>query len=115
MSQDGAEPFLQEMRMLISKGLKHFVRRNRDGKSYIQMLADLGLTSIEEAWDYVLELTKEHYISGPQKDLRDGPDGPLVIWVFKMNINGIPTYVKLKNETAERGCVCISFHPDEPS
>lgn len=38
----------------------------------------------------------------------------LVIWVFKNEINGIMAYIKLKDETERRGCVCLSFHEDEP-
>lgn len=32
-------------------------------------------------------------------DHQDGPGSPLVVWVFKMEINGVIAYIKLKIET----------------
>jgi hypothetical protein len=113
MSQDGAEAFLQRMFVLISKGRRQFIRRTRNGKDYLQMLAELGLTSIDAAWELVLGLEGVHYTSGPDSDYDAGPNGPLVVWTFKMDVNGILTYIKLKDDTEARGCVCMSFHQDE--
>lgn len=101
------------MEPLIISGKRHFVNRNRNGKKALQMLADLGINSFDEAWNLVLQLDQTHYWSGPEPDDKD-PTGPLVIWVFKVEIDGIITYIKLKDETHNRGCVCLSFHEDEP-
>lgn len=114
MSQAESELFLQKMHTLIRSGQRDFVRRTRDGKTYLQQLLELRITSIDAAWDLVLELNSSHYFKGPVIDHRDGPGSPLDVWVFKMEINGDTAYIKLKDETAQRGCVCISFHRDEP-
>jgi hypothetical protein len=113
MSKEQSKQFLEQMLELVRNGQRSFVRRTRNGKSYIQMLADLGLTSIDEAWECVLNLNDSHYYDGPDFD-RDDPSAGQVIWIFKMDINGTMTYIKLKDETSKRGCVCLSFHEDEP-
>lgn len=113
MSKEDSEQFLQNMKELVRKGQRHFVKRTRYGKNYIQMLADIGLTSIDEAWECVLQLEKDHYCKGPEIDYIDGPESAKVVWIFKMDINETTTYIKLKDETAKRGCVCLSFHEDE--
>lgn len=107
------EQFLAKMKEFIRTGRRHFVARTRNGVSYLQHLADLGLTDVEEAWECVLDLEPPHYHSGPSPDYGDIASG-LVIWVFKNEINGIMAYIKLKDETERRGCVCLSFHEDEP-
>lgn len=107
------DDFLKRMKELVRKGKRHFVKRMRDGKSYVQQLADLGLSSIDEAWECVLQLNETHYASGPESDHRDGPGSPKVVWKFKMEINEVTAYIKLKDETEGRGCVCMSFHEDE--
>lgn len=61
----------------------------------------------------MLVLKDTHYFSGPGID-RDDPSCGRVVWVFKTEINGMITYIKLKDETAGRGCVCLSFHEDCP-
>ncbi|MFD3271896.1 hypothetical protein ACE3MS_17540 [Paenibacillus dendritiformis] len=71
------------------------------------------MPDVEEAWECVLDLEPTHYHSGPSPDYGDIASG-LVIWVFKNEINGIMAYIKLKDETERRGCVCLSFHEDEP-
>ncbi|CAH8248476.1 hypothetical protein WJ0W_007144 [Paenibacillus melissococcoides] len=113
MSHLSVEEFLTKMKELIRTGRRHFVARTRNGVSYLQHLADLGLTDVEEAWECVLELEAIHYHSGPSRDHGDAASGR-VIWVFKTEINGIMAYIKLKDETVRRGCVCLSFHEDEP-
>ena len=106
------EQFLEKMHELVRNGKRYFVRRNRKGVSYIQQLADLGLASVDEAWDIVLELKVEHRVSGPEFDRDDSTCGK-VVWVFKMDVNGLIAYIKLKDEELKRGCVCLSFHEDE--
>lgn len=114
MSHLSTEQFLAKMKELIRTGRRHFVARTRNGVSYLQHLADLGLTDVEEAWECVLELEPIHYHSGPSPDYGDASSSGRVIWVFKSEINGIVAYIKLKDETDRRGCVCLSFHEDEP-
>lgn len=114
MEKDTAESFLLRMHELINLGKRQFISRTRNGKNATQQLADLGLSSVEEVWSCVLDLNESHYFSGPDYDRRDGADSPLVIWVFKMDVNDNMTYIKLKDDTANRGCVCMSFHIDEP-
>ncbi|MCM3800387.1 hypothetical protein M4A92_17695 [Caldibacillus thermoamylovorans] len=60
-------------------------------------------------WDEALKLTPNDYCDGPVVD-RDKPQDGKVIWIFKKNINGIITYIKVKIDY--RGCVCLSFHED---
>lgn len=100
------------MHGLVHNGKRYFVRRTKNGISYIQQLANLGLSSVDEAWEIVLELNTSHYKSGPEYD-RDDPGCGKVVWIFKMEVNGILTYIKLKDEVSKRGCVCLSFHEDE--
>lgn len=113
MIEDQTEQFLQKMKGLVRNGKRYFVRRNRKGIPYIQQLADLGLTGVEEAWEVVLMLTKEHWFKGPEEDWDDRQAGE-VVWVFKMEVNGTLAYIKLKDEELKRGCVCLSFHEDQP-
>jgi hypothetical protein len=105
LSKEASEDFLLQMKELINKGQRHFVRRTIDGENYLQQLLRVGLTDIEEAWNCVLQLEKEHYCDGPDIDHRDGPGSPKVVWIFKMEINGILTYIKLKDEREDRGFI----------
>lgn len=111
MNQE-TEQFLKKMHELVRNGKRYFVRRTRNGVSYIQQLADLGITSVDEAWDIILDLKASHCISGPEYD-RGDPQSGEVVWIFKMDVNGLITYIKLKDEYLKRGCVCLSFHEDE--
>lgn len=113
MSKELSGECLLQMHELIRNGQRYFVKRTIRRISYIQMLADLGLTSVDEAWECVLKLNETHYFSGPEFDL-DDPSCGKVIWVFKTDINNMTTYIKLKDETSGRGCVCLSFHEDNP-
>lgn len=56
MSDLSTEQFLAKMKEFIRTGRRHFVARTRNGVSYLQHLADLGLTDVEEAWECVLTL-----------------------------------------------------------
>jgi len=113
MCEETAEPFLRRMVDLIISGRKHFVRRNRSGKTAIQMLAKLGITSFDEAWEIVIALSSKEYFRGPVVDRDDPPGSPPRLFIFKIEVNGILTYIKLKDDTENRGCVCLSFHEDE--
>jgi len=112
MEQELTEAFLDKMGLMIRNDKRYFARRTRNGKSFIQQLADLGLTSVDEAWEQTLKLNSVHWYRGPEID-RDDPERGLVVWTFKMEINDLVTYIKLKDEEDVRGCVCISFHEDE--
>ena len=108
------ESTLSKLQEMIRKGNRHFVRRNRNGRDYLHQLFALGLTNIDEAWNCVLELTISNYYSGPHYDDKDiERKQGRIIWVYKVNINGTTAYIKLKDETELRGCVCLSFHEDE--
>jgi len=115
MSSQASEVFLQQMYELIRRGHRHFVRRDRSGKNSIQQLADLGLTGFDEAWDCILTLNKSHYFSGPEYDHLDTSRSEgRVVWVFKIEINGIMAYIKLKEDKFGPRCKCMAFHEDEP-
>ncbi|WP_298829952.1 hypothetical protein [uncultured Planococcus sp.] len=113
MEEDEKAAALEKFQMMIRNGNRYFVRRNRNGVPYIQQLADLGLTNIEEAWEVVLNLEVGHCTGGPQYDWDDRSLGK-VVWIYKVEVNGVITYIKLKDEESNRGCVCISFHEDQP-
>lgn len=112
MSTVTVEAFLTNMKELIRLGKRHFVRRNRNGLTYVQQLAILRIASVEEAWECVLQLETGNFHSGPSYDYGDPEPRERVLWVFKVEINNVLTYIKLKDETALRGCVCLSFHED---
>lgn len=113
MEEDEKVIALNKFQMMIRSGKRYFVRRNRNGVSHIQQLADLGLTNIEEAWEIILELEVGHCVGGPQYDWDDRSLGR-VVWIYKVEVNEIITYIKLKDEESSRGCVCISFPEDQP-
>lgn len=115
MDSESVEEFLREMHDLIQKKHRHFVRRDRNGKNYIQQLAELGIGSIDEAWAYILKLEGKHRHSGPEYDHTDtGRSEGKVIWTFKMEVNGQFAYIKLKLVSSGPRCRCMAFHVDEP-
>jgi hypothetical protein len=112
MNEEQSEQFLKKMHGLIRNGKRYFVKRTRNGDSFIQQLAELGLSSVDKAWEIVLELKEDHCVGGPEYD-RDHPGCGKVVWKFKTEVNGTLAYVKLKDEEKKRGCICLSFHEDE--
>lgn len=78
MSQEQSGKFLEHMQELVRNGKRYFVRRTINGISYIQILADLGLTSVDEAWECVLQLKDMHYFSGPDIDWDDPGSGMVI-------------------------------------
>lgn len=111
-----AKSFLDKIKTLVKQKHRYFVPRTYpEGKGYLECLAKLGLESVDEAWEYILELDSENYFSGPEKDFTDNSNSQAeVIWTFKTKIEGKTTYIKLKDEKERRGCVCLSFHLDNP-
>lgn len=112
---DQRKAFLREAKQLISKGKRDFIKRTYDHPSgtkvkWKEALLDIGLTSPEQAWDEALKLSPKHYIDGPCQDA-DRPGEGKVIWIFKKEVNGVLTYIKVKIDS-KRGCVCLSFHED---
>jgi hypothetical protein len=106
--------FLREVKRLISRGQKDFIKRTYDHPSgtkvrWIEALMEIGLTNPEQAWDEALKLSPSHYVDGPCVDV-DRPKDGKVIWIFKKEVNGVLTYIKMKID--RRGCVCLSFHKD---
>ncbi|MGL4821249.1 MAG: hypothetical protein ACRC5C_14950 [Bacilli bacterium] len=104
--------FLREAKQRISVGQRDFIKRTYTHPSgrtvkWIEALMDIGLTDLGQCWQEILDLGPEHYDSGPHVD-RDFSQH--TVWVFKKEINGRLTYIKLKID--ERGCVCLSFHED---
>lgn len=115
MSAEFSKLFLAKMKSLIAQGERHFVPRTYpDGTRYIEHLARLGMESIDEAWDYIMQLNECNYVDGPSIDATSKPPSKdLVVWEFKTEVNSKIAYIKLKDDS-KRGCVCISFHEDEP-
>lgn len=113
-TEEEKKAFLREAKQLISKGKKDFIKRTYDhpvGKKvkWIEALLDIGLTGVEQMWDETLQLTPDDYKDGPVVD-NDRPHDGKIIWIFKKEVNGALTYIKLKIDN--RGCVCLSFHED---
>ncbi|MGH0593619.1 hypothetical protein ACQVPY_15175 [Bacillus pretiosus] len=114
MNSNGEIEFLRKAKKLISSGKKDFIKRTYDHPSgrkvrWKEALLDIGLTTPEQAWDETLQLTPGDYIDGPCEDTDRTADGK-VIWIFKKEVNGVLTYIKMKID--HRGCVCLSFHED---
>jgi hypothetical protein len=110
----GKIAFLREAKQLISRGKKDFIKRTYDHPNghkvrWIEALLDIGLTNPTQAWDEVLKLVPNDCVDGPCID-SDRPEDGKVIWIFKKDINGVLTYIKMKID--HRGCVCLSFHKD---
>jgi hypothetical protein len=61
--------FLYEVKKLVSQGRRQFVKRKGykvpDGQTinYVQALLELDIADVNEAWEYVLNLTPAHYHS----------------------------------------------------
>ncbi|MDR6120620.1 hypothetical protein QFZ87_000217 [Bacillus sp. SLBN-46] len=114
MSHNSEKIFLREAKQLISRGKKDFIKRTYDHPSgrkvkWIEALLEIGLTSVHQCWDEALKLTPNDYVDGPCVD-NDRPQDGKVIWIFKKEVNGVLTYIKMKID--HRGCVCLSFHKD---
>lgn len=106
--------FLREAKQLISKGKRDFIKRTYNhpsGKTvkWIEALFEIGLTRVDQVWDETLKLTPNDYEEGPVID-NDRPLDGKILWVFKKEVNGVLTYIKMKID--HRGCVCLSFHED---
>ncbi|MFW6377683.1 MAG: hypothetical protein ACOCZ5_03455 [bacterium] len=115
MSSELSKLFLYKIQEMVRNKHRHFVQRNDypDG-NYIQQLAKLGITP-SEAWNYILKLDESHYVDGPSIDVTCRTRSKeKVVWTFKMEIDGNIAYIKLKDESERRGCVCLSFHKDHP-
>jgi hypothetical protein len=104
---DDAESFLKEAKRLIIKQHRRFVPR--EDYDYLQALLDLGFTSKNQAWRALLRIEPSDIFQPPELDHDDTGH---YVWFFKRVYNGIMAYIKLRID--ERGCVCISFHPDWP-
>lgn len=95
------------MKKLIRQGKRHF--EPREDRDYAMALFELGITE-NEAWNYILRLNAYYYYS----DLKPFYTKNGEALVFKMKINGIVAYIKLKIEeyNNEEETVCLSFHKD---
>lgn len=100
MDVQATSQFLEQVRILISKGDYLFITRKKN----MDTIAIIGIT-IPQAMEEIKTLSYREYLSGPKKDHSgDGTD----IWEFGKEINGEDVYVKIKIDS--RGCVCLSFH-----
>lgn len=100
---------LSRMKKLVKENKKRFaIRKDRD---YTKSLFELGITE-EEAWNYVLRLNAYFYYRDYKPDyLTNGK-----ALVFKMKINDMQAYIKLKieqNNNKDEETVCLFFHKDE--
>lgn len=71
--------------------------------------------NIDDIKDILLDLSKEHYIGGPEKDHNKILEGD--VWKFKYNLEldkdlNISIYIKIRYNPPNE-LVCISFHEDE--
>ena len=100
---------LSKMKKLINSGNRRFqVRKDRD---YVQDLLEIGISE-SQAWMIMLELNKNFYFNDPKPSYYKSTDTLL----FKKQINGIITYIKLKlekNKEKQEETVCLSFHKDK--
>ena len=113
-SNEEIREFLKKAKRLISRGEKDFVKRTYDHPSgqkvkWKEALMDVGFTEPSQVWKEILHLTPNHWEDGPVVDV-DRPSEGKVIWVFKKEVGGVLTYIKLKID--HRGCKCLSFHKD---
>ena len=114
LTEDAIEDFLKTCRKEIKKGNCYFVA-NRElkikgrRKKAMQALYDLNIMSIDEIWDYILQLKKEDCID-VTFDHDSRRDTNSEIFIFKKKINGKNVYIKLTMRTS--GIICISFHED---
>ena len=106
---DSELKLLSKMKKLVYQKKRRFEQRK--DRDYITSLFELGITE-EEAWNYILRLNSYYYYYDLKPDyLVNGK-----ALVFKMIINGIMAYIKLKiekNINEDEIVVCISFHKDE--
>ena len=110
-TRQGVADFLLDLKSAVRGGLYSLVQRQRN----IQGLIDLGLTSPGEAVPFILGLTPDNYVCGPEPDL-DRPGEH--IWVFGVVVHGTEAYAKVKRVEDPRtgiGCraLILSFHPAE--
>ena len=99
---------LSKMKKLINLGHRRFeIRSDRD---YLEELLEIGITE-KEAWKYILGLNFHFYFVDPKPSFVSNSN----TLIFKREINGIMTYIKLKIEdnNGEDETVCLSFHKDE--
>lgn len=71
--------------------------------------------NIDDITDILLDLNKEHYLDGPQKDHNKKLEGD--VWKFKYDLEldsdlNILIYIKIRYNPPNE-LVCISFHEDE--
>lgn len=114
LSDQAKKAFLREAKRLISEGQIDFIKRTYDHPlghkvKWKEAFLEIGLRSPQQAWREILRLSPNHYIEGPVIDNDRLQDGK-VLWIFKKEVNGVLTYIKLKIDN--RGCVCLSFHKD---
>lgn len=105
-SKDEIEQTLIDMKRLIKSGHVTFQERCKN----MVTPALLGMT-VQDAYDEMLSLTKEHY---RHTDIdRDYPDDDL-FWFFKKNIFDNIIYIKFKIQYHSSGNTLItSFHLDK--
>jgi len=110
MNQDIVN-FLRKLRELIKNGNKRFAYRiYPDGRDYLQVLSEDFNITIDQAWRIIYDLKPQlEYLDEFPEDKKDG-------WtkVFKLKVNNVDAYIKVKIETKETKelIVCISFHKD---
>lgn len=118
-----AENMLKRMQDLIKANRCKFIEREIDGKDFETQLIELGFFDIEEVFEYLMNLSMNDFVKGPEAD-RDSQSDELTILVFEKMIENDfaceKLYIKLKLEetptsvktigSQPRGCVCLSFH-----
>lgn len=97
---------LNKMKKLIIAKKRKF--ENRIDRNYIDDLLELGL-DVESAWNQILMLNNNFYFFDPMPSYKKDNN----VLIFKKNINGILTYIKLKLQNYnDEIVVCLSFHRD---
>ena len=95
------------MKKMIRQKQRRF--QQRPDRDYLADLLEIGITE-EEAWNIILTLNKNSYFPDTKPEYYKSGES----LVFKREINGVMTYIKLKIENRNKRdeVVCISFHAD---
>lgn len=101
--------FLLQVRQAIDSGNCGFASRMK----CMQFLAKIGYMP-EDIFDDIYNLQDTDYFSGPEMD--HNPSYKDCVWVFKKNICGYKTYIKIKLIEEENSKLwCFAFHEDRPN
>jgi len=102
-TRNEVEIFLKELKGKI----RFFEVAFRPRDKNLDALADLDIVPIKRV-DYLLNLTPDHYYSGPKNDTYDTTRP--VYYEFGMQIKGREVYIKISLGLPNKMADCMSFH-----